>query len=93
MFLQYEPAIQQGNEPFVYRMILYQCHVKDQVLVNNRFDCTDGGSSAIKACTNIIATWSMGAEVYVCSTKAYVTLGHNNINIILITSNCVGSPT
>ena len=55
--------IQPGSEPFVYRMILSRCHIKDPVLVNNRFDCSDGGPSPIKACTNIIATWAMGAEV------------------------------
>ena len=66
---QYEPIIQPGSEPYVYRMVLTRCDIRDPVLVNNRFDCSEGGPSPVKACTNIIATWAMGAKV--CVVKSF----------------------
>ena len=55
--------IQPGNEPYVYRMILTRCNLKERALINNRFDCTDGGPRDLKECREIVAIWSMGAEV------------------------------
>lgn len=60
---QYEADITPGNEAYVYRMILYRCDIRDPALNGARFDCETEAPNTVKSCKNIVASWSMGAEV------------------------------
>ena len=63
IFVQYEPIITEGNERFVYRIMLFRCNMTKPINDSRGFDCENDTSFKIKSCKNIVAQWAMGGEV------------------------------
>ncbi|KAL4218879.1 hypothetical protein ACF0H5_021467 [Mactra antiquata] len=63
--IKFAPIITPGNEPYVYRMMLYRCEITDPTVVYKvSRHCQYESPVSVKSCKSVVASWSMGGETF-----------------------------
>ena len=73
-YLQFDPVIQKGHEPFVHHMILYKCGMPHKY-IGKEYDCYNV-PYGLMPCGNVVAGWAVGGGV--SKTVLYVLISHGN---------------